>query len=404
MDRSSKIAIIGAGAAGLAAAETLRLEKFGGQVVMFGDEGQLPYNRPPLSKHVLSGRWEMERTQLRTDAHYADLGIALELSRAVTGLDAEDLRIIFADGSDARFDGIIVCTGVRPRELPFGHDLAGVHVLRTGRDVAALRADLRNAARVVVIGAGFLGTEAAATASGLGLDVTVVESMEVPLLRQLGPTLGARVGELHRQQGVRMLTGVAVQGLAGSCGRVRGVQLSGGQELPADVVLVTIGSAPAVGWLAGSGLRTDDGVICDEFCCAAPGIYAAGDVAAWYNPRYGRLMRVEHRINATEQATVAARNLIHGDVTPFDSIPYFWSDQFDTSLHAFGLLPADADLEFCDGELHEDRFVVKYRVQGQVYGVLGWNWAKQARQHRASLDTSAVQSRERSAAVNGTHT
>lgn len=382
----SRIAVVGAGAAGVAAAEALRHENFRGEIWLFGDEGEHPYDRPPLSKQILAGRWEFEAVRLRGEAHYRDLGISLELNRAAVALDSQDRRITFSDGSEDRFDGIIVCTGVHPRVLPFGHDLNGVHVLRTGRDVAALRADLLDAARVVVIGAGFLGTEAAATAHALGLDVTLVEPMEVPLLRQLGPTIGARVAQLHRQRGVKVLTGVTVGDIVGAAGRVAGVQISSGARLPADVVLVTIGSSPTVGWLTGSGLQIGDGVICDEFCRAGPAIYAAGDVAAWHNPRYGQLMRVEHRINATEQAAVAALNLIHADVTPFDPVPYFWSDQFDTKIHAFGVLSADADLEFCDGELDDDRFVAKYSQEGQLRGVLGWNRAKQARQYRVLLD------------------
>jgi 3-phenylpropionate/trans-cinnamate dioxygenase ferredoxin reductase component len=390
----SKIAIVGAGAAGVAAAEALRQEKFGGEILLFGDEGHYPYDRPPLSKQVLSGRWEAERAGLRSEKFYSNLGVTLELDRAAVNLNSDELRISFADGSNDRFDGIVVCTGVTPRMLPFGHDLHGVHVLRTKRDVAALRADLADAARVVVIGAGFLGTEAAATARELGLDVTLVEPMEVPLQRQLGPTIGARIAELHRQRGVTVLAGVAVHGIVGTAGRVSRVEVSGGTELAADVVLVTIGSTPAVSWLKNSGLPIGDGVICDEFCRAAPGIYAAGDVAAWRNPRYGQLMRVEHRTNATEQATVAVRNLIHGDVTPFAPIPYFWSDQFDTKLHAFGLLSADADLEYCDGELRDDRFVAKYSVHRELHGILGWNRAKQARQYRTLLDTSTSQSQQ----------
>jgi len=384
----STIAIVGAGAAGVAAAETLRREGFTGAVSLFGDEDREPYDRPPLSKQVLAGRWELERLHLRPAAHYSDLDISLVLDRAAVALDAIDRRITFADGSDARFDGIILCTGVRPRMLTSGHGLHGVHVLRTARDVEALRWDLAGARRVVIIGAGFLGTEAAATARQSGLDVTLVEPMDVPLLKQLGSTVGARVASLHRQHDVTVLTGVNVFRVSGTAGRVSQVQLADGRVLATDVVLITIGSTPAVDWLAGSGLQIGDGVICDEFCRAAPGIYAAGDVAAWRNPRYGRMMRTEHRVNATEQATVAARNLIHGDVARFDPIPYFWSDQYDAKLQAFGVFPADADLEFSDGTLDDDQFVATYSAHGKLCGVLGWNRSKQVRQYRTLLDAS----------------
>ncbi len=305
------ILIVGGGAAGLAAVETLRSQGYAGALTMVCDEPELPYDRPPLSKQVLTGAWDAERTRFREAAHYADLGIRLVRGQA-GALDADGRTVYLSDGYPLRFDGLIIATGVRPRRLPGGHDLAGVHVLRDHPDVAALRATFASAPRVAIVGGGFLGMEVAAAARGLGLDVTVIEPLAQPMIRQVGPVIGAEVARLHREHGVDLRTGIGVSGLEGDGGVVTGVALTDGSVVPADCVVVAIGAVPATDWLRTSGLAIGDGVECDEFCRAAPGIYAAGDVASWVNPRYQRRMRIEHRMNATEQGTAAAVNLLNG--------------------------------------------------------------------------------------------
>jgi NADPH-dependent 2,4-dienoyl-CoA reductase/sulfur reductase-like enzyme len=366
------IVIVGGGAAGLAAVETLRSEGYAGALTMVCDEPELPYDRPPLSKQVLTGAWDPDRTRFREAGHYADLGVRLVRGRA-DSLDADGRAVYLSDGYPLRFDGLIIATGVRPRRLPGGHDLAGVHVLRDHPDVAALRAAFAGTPRVVIVGGGFLGMEVAAAARGLGLDVTVIEPLAQPMIRQVGPMIGSEVARLHRAHGVDLRTDVGVTQLIGDGGVVTGVGLTDGGVVPADCVLVAIGAVPATDWLRTSGLAVGDGVQCDEYCRAAPGIYAAGDVASWVNPRYQRRMRVEHRMNATEQGTAAAVNLLKGDVQPFAPLPYFWSDQYNVKIQVHGHLPDGAEAAIEEGSPADGKFVALYRKDGAPTAVLGWN-------------------------------
>ena len=303
-------------------------------------------------------------------------------------LDADGRTVYLADGYPIPFDGLIIATGVRPRRLPAGHHLAGVHVLRDLADLAGLRAALAARPRLVVVGGGFLGMEVAAAARSLELDVTVIEPLPQPMIRQVGPLAGAEVARLHRERGVDLRTGVGVTGLVADEGtgrRVTGVALADGGVVPADCVLVAIGAVPATDWLASSGLAIGDGVECDEFCRAAPGIYAAGDVASWVNPRYQRRMRVEHRMNATEQGEAAAVNLLGGDVRPFAPLPYFWSDQYHVKIQVHGHLEAGAEATVEDGSPADGKFVVSYRTGGAVTAVLGWSSPARAIRYRKLL-------------------
>jgi NADPH-dependent 2,4-dienoyl-CoA reductase/sulfur reductase-like enzyme len=305
-------------------------------------------------------------------AHYADLGIRLVRGRA-GALDPDARTVYLSDGYPLRFDGLIIATGVRPRRLPAGHELAGVHVLRDHPDVAALRAAFAGTPRVVIVGGGFLGLEVAAAARGLGLDVTVIEPLAQPMIRQVGPMIGAEVARLHREHGVDLRTGIGVTELMGDGGVLSGVALTDGSVVPAECALVAIGAVPATEWLGTSGLTIGDGVECDEFCRAAPGIYAAGDVASWVNPRYQRRMRVEHRMNATEQGRAAAVNLLRGDVQPFAPLPYFWSDQYNVKIQVHGHRSDGAEAAIEEGSPAEGKFVALYREDGAPTAVLGWN-------------------------------
>ena len=366
------VLIVGGGAAALAAVETLRSEGYAGALTMVCDEPELPYDRPPLSKQVLTGAWDAERTRFREAAHYAGLGVRLVRGRA-GALDADARTVYLSDGYPLRFDGLIIATGVRPRRLPAGHELAGVHVLRDHPDVAALRAAFAGTPRVVIVGGGFLGLEVAAAARGLGLDVTVIEPLAQPMIRQVGPMIGAEVARLHREHGVDLRTGVGVTELMGEGGVLTGVALTDGSVAAAECTLVAIGAVPSTEWLGTSGLTIGDGVECDEFCRAAPGIYAAGDVASWVNPRYQRRMRVEHRMNATEQGRAAAVNLLKGDVQPFAPLPYFWSDQYNVKIQVHGHRSDGAEAAIEEGSPAEGKFVALYREDGAPTAVLGWN-------------------------------
>jgi 3-phenylpropionate/trans-cinnamate dioxygenase ferredoxin reductase subunit len=378
------VLVVGGGVAGVAAAETLRREGYRGSLAVLGDEPSLPYDRPPLSKQVLTGAWELDRTRLRAQKQYRELDIHVLHARA-EGLDVRRRLVHLADGHSLVFDGLVIATGVRPRRLPGQPRLSGVHVLRTSTDVLGLRAAFRAGGRVVIVGAGLIGLEVAASARGLGLDVTVIDPLPRPMIRQVGPEIAEVIAALHREQGVDLRMGVGVEEILGEDGQVTGVALADGEVVPADCVLVAIGAEPAVDWLRDSGLPLGDGVECDEYCRAAPGVYAAGDVASWVNSRYGRRMRVEHRMNATEQGNVAAFNLLHGDVKPFTPLPYFWSDQYKVKIQAHGVLAEDADVTIAEGTVGEPRFVAEYRVNDQLTGVLGWNAPTRIRPYRQAL-------------------
>ncbi|GAA0223416.1 FAD-dependent oxidoreductase [Saccharothrix mutabilis subsp. mutabilis] len=367
------VVVVGASAAGLSTAEALRRKGFTGELTLLGAEPHPPYDRPPLSKQVLAGTWEPDRTRLR------DVDARLVLGDPAVALDVPGRAVRTASGLDLAGDAVVLATGVRPRRLPEQDRLAGVHVLRTLDDSLALRADLLGASRLVVVGDGVLGAETAATARGLGLDVTLVGPLRAPLEPQLGPHAADVLAGLHTAHGVRLVR-AAVNGLTGD-DRVRGVLLATGGELPADVVVVALGALPNTEWLADSGLALDNGVVCDACCRAAEGVYAVGDVARWHHDRLGRI-RLENRTNATEQAAAVADNILGAD-RAYAPVPFFWTDQFDARIHLHGVPTGEA--EVVDGDVEARRFVTVHHRDGVPVGVLGWNMPKQARQLRARL-------------------
>jgi len=382
------IIVVGGGAAGLAAAEALRADDFTGPITMVCGEPELPYDRPPLSKQVLTGAWEPDRARFREAAHYAAQGIRL-LHGQASSLSLAQRTVGLADGYQLGYDGLIIATGARPRLLPAGHQLSGVHVLRGLAEVTALKAAFGSAGRVVIVGAGFLGMEVAAAARGLGLDVTVADPLPEPMIRQVGPLVGAAVAELHRAQGVVVRTGTGVTELLSHRGSVTGVVLGDGTVLPADCVLIAIGALPETGWLAGSGLSLGNGVDCDEYLRAAPDVYAAGDVASWVSSRYRRRLRVEHRMNASEMGAAAAANLLRDAAgrgpAPFDPVPYFWSDQYKVKLQVHGDLDSSCAVTVEEGAIGDGKFVVLFHRDGVPTAVLGWNAAARMPAYRKRL-------------------
>ncbi|WP_418060651.1 NAD(P)/FAD-dependent oxidoreductase [Pimelobacter simplex] len=383
-----QVVVVGVSAAGLTAAETLRREGYAGRLVLVDGDPRPPYDRPPLSKQLLKGDWTEERLALRPPASLDALDAQWLLGVRAERLDLTAGRVALSDGTDVAFDGLVVATGVRARNLPCTAGVDGAHVLRTVEDALALRRSLVPGAAVVVVGAGFLGTEAAAVAAELGCRVTVVDPLDLPLQRQLGPRIGARIADLHRSHGVALRCGRGVADVTLRDGRVATVVLDDGTEVAADVVLVAIGAEPVTDWLRGSGVVIDDGVQCDEFCQAAPGVVAAGDVASWLHPTLGRL-RLEHRMNATEQGMAAARTLL-GQRTPFAPVPYFWSDQYDVRVQVYGRPTAD-DFEAVEGSLDEGPFAAVQRdAGGRVTAVAGWNMPRRLRALRAELVAESV--------------
>lgn len=376
--RPGKVVIVGGSSAGLATAEALRRQGYEGRLTLLDAERHLPYDLPPLSKQVLTGAWEPSRTQLRSQEHLASLEAEFIRAEPAVICDAVERAVTTATGCVVRGDALVIATGLRPRILPDQEELAGVHVMRTLDDALALRCDLAAGRRLVVVGEGVLGAEIAASARAMGVEVTLAGFGSVLLGSQVGGRVGGFLTRLHTERGVDLRLGVAVEALAGSGGRVCGVRLASGEVLRADTVVVAIGARPATEWLEGSGLALGDGVECDAYCRAAPGVYAVGDAASWYHEGLGRRLRLENRTNATEQAQAVAANLL-GAERPYTPTPYFWTDQYDAKLQVHGLPTPAAETHIAEGDPAQGRFVAVYRENGKVTGVLGWNMPKQAR-------------------------
>lgn len=331
------LVVVGASLAGLRAVESARRTGFSGRVVLVGVEEHLPYDRPPLSKAFLSTGAEPAPPTYRERAALAELDVELRLGSPATGLDLGTRRVRLAD-DEVPYDALVLATGASPRTLP-GPPLDGVHVLRTLDDARAVRAGLDAGARTVVVGAGFIGSEVASAARERGLPVTVLEAAAAPALRAVGPVAAGLCAGLHARAGVDLRCGTAVDGLVGEDGRVTGVRLHDGEVLPADLVVVGIGCAPATGWLESSGLVLDDGVRCDErLTTSAAGVFAAGDVARVDGP--DGPVRLEHWTSAAEQGAVAGANaaahLAGRPLVPWAGVPYFWSDAYGSKLQLVG--------------------------------------------------------------------
>jgi NADPH-dependent 2,4-dienoyl-CoA reductase/sulfur reductase-like enzyme len=404
MRKLNRIVIIGAGAAGLTTAETLRRLGFGGEIMMVHAERTPPYDRPPLSKQVLAGTWAPEKVLLRSPAALEKLSLDWHHGVQAIRLDVEGHRVELSDGKLLEFEVAVIATGLTPRSLASGHDLQGVFVLRTLADALALRHALAVGKRLVVVGGGFLGLEAAATAHQLGLEVEVIEPLPICLEGPLGREIGERVMQMQIAHGVRLRNGIGVRRLigdqeSGDGGAVTAVELQDGSMSPADVVLVAIGAQPTMDWLAGSGLTLQNGLVCNAFCEAAPDIYAAGDVANWCHPYLNRQVRLEHRMNATEQGQAVARNIL-GEQRPFAPLPFFWSDQFDVKVQMYGIASRGAEMRIVEGALHDDRFVAAYYEEGErLVAVLGWNSPKHLLSYRQGLFAASPPSQEANAVL-----
>lgn len=377
MAERAGIVVVGASLAGLRAIEALRGLGFEGRISCIGDEPHRPYDRPPLSKDLLAGKRDPAAIVLRATPEVDELDVTWQLGRRALALDVAERHVVLDDGERLAFDGLVIATGARARRLRGEPALAGVHRLRTLDDAIALRDALVARPRVVVVGAGFIGAEVAATCRGLGLDVTLIEPLAAPLLRGAGERIGTLVGERHRDHGVDLRCGVGVEAIEGA-GRVEAVRLTDGARVAADLVVVGVGASPITDWLEGSGLALDDGVVCDARCLAAPGIVAAGDVARWQSAFHGGLARVEHWTNAVEQGAHAAATLLDPEgATPYAHVPWVWTDQYELRLQMAGLAPAPGDaMHVVQGTIEQGRFVALVGRAGRLAGAIGLGRAR----------------------------
>ena len=370
MSSIERIVIVGAGLAGARAAEALRKDGYEGRITVFGDEADPPYHRPPLSKEYLRGEARRQDVEALPESFYAENHIDLRLSDPVRGIDVAAREVFAEDGERVRFDRLLLATGSAPRALPVpGAELDGVMTLRTLADADALRAGARDSESIVVIGAGWIGSEVAASLRMLDRRVTLVAPERVPLERVLGPEIGRVYRDLHVERGVDLRSGTKIARITGR-GRVDGVETAAGERIPADLVVAGIGVRPRVELAERAGLAVGDGIeVGATLETSVPGIFAAGDVASAWHPVYGRRLRIEHWANARFQGSAVARSML-GGTAPFERLPYFYSDQYDLGMEYRGFASPSHRL-VVRGSLADRRFVAFWLDQGRV--VAGMN-------------------------------
>jgi 3-phenylpropionate/trans-cinnamate dioxygenase ferredoxin reductase subunit len=372
MTGADGIVIVGGGLAGATAAFALRERGFEGRVAIVAEEDQPPYERPPLSKGYLRGESSIEDAYVRPAADYEANGIELMLGRRAVTLDAPGRRLNLADGETLTYGSLLLATGAAPRPLRSAQAfLRGVHVLRDASDADALRQAAARADRIAIVGGGWVGSEVAASLRQLGHDVTLVSNMARPLERVLGPEVADVYAGLHAARGVRLVHG-HVAGLDGSAA-VEAVRLSDGQVVPADLVVAGVGAAPRITLALRAGLATVEGAVAvdEHLRSSAPDVYAAGDVAAAWHPRYGRHLRVEHWDNAIRQGRTAAANML-GEEESYARTPYFYSDQFDLGMEYRGLATV-WDEVVLRGDVGAREFDAFWLADGRVVAAMNAN-------------------------------
>ncbi|OBI18714.1 pyridine nucleotide-disulfide oxidoreductase [Mycobacterium sp. E2327] len=374
------IVIVGGGLAAARTAEQLRRSEYAGRITIVSDEVHLPYDRPPLSKEVL--RKEVDDVALKPREWYDEKDITLRLGSAATALDTAKQTVTLADGTALGYDELVIATGLVPRRIPAFPDLDGIRVLRSFDESMALREHASEAQRAVVVGAGFIGCEVAASLRSLGVDVVLVEPQPTPLAAILGEQIGHLVARLHRDEGVDVRLGLGVAEVRGE-GHVDTVVLTDGTELAADLVVVGIGSRPATEWLEGSGVDVDNGVICDEAGrTSAPNVWALGDVASWRDTT-GHQARVEHWSNVADQARVVVPAMLGQDVPSAVVVPYFWSDQYDVKIQCLGEPDATDTVHLVEDDGR--KFLAYYERDGVLVGVVGGGMPGKVMKVRAKI-------------------
>lgn len=388
VSKASGIVIVGGGLAAARTAEQLRKNGYTAPVTLVSDEQHLPYDRPPLSKDVLHDVTKgLDDVLLKPAEFYADNDIALKLGSPAQSLDTAARTLTLTDGTVLDYDELVIATGLEPKRIPSFPDLAGIHVLRSYDESLALRRQAADARRAVVVGAGFIGCEVAASLRKLGVDVVLVEPQPAPLAAVLGERIGELVARLHRAEGVDVRTGVGVAEVKGSDGSVDGVVLSDGCELDADLVVVGIGSRPATDWLVGSGVSLDNGVLCDEVGrTSEPHVWALGDVASWRDAN-GHQVRVEHWSNVADQARVMVPAMLGQDAPDLVVVPYFWSDQYDVKIQCLGEPEATDVVHIIEDDGR--KFLAYYERDGVLAGVVGGGMPGKVMKARAKVAAGA---------------
>jgi NADPH-dependent 2,4-dienoyl-CoA reductase/sulfur reductase-like enzyme len=381
-----RIVVVGGGIAALRAVQGLRRAGFDGQLTVVSEETHAPYNRPPLSKAVLTGDAEPESTSIANPEELTGLDLALRLGEVATGLDLVERQVHLGE-ERIPFDGLLIATGASPRRLPALAGIEGIYTLRTIEDAIALRAEFAGRPAVLVVGSGFIGSEVASSARRCGLDVTVVDQSPTPLAHAIGLAMGAVMASLHVEHGTVLRLGTTVVALEGD-GRVARARLSEGAIVDADLVVVGVGVTPNTGWLAGSGLALADGVVCDASLNAgSPGVYAAGDVARWPNELFGETFRIEHWTTAADQGAHVGRNLLAGsDARPFVDAGYVWSDQYGVRLQLVGLTHDADEVAIVQGDPDSRKFVAWYRRGDRLVGALGMSSPRLVMQARRLIE------------------
>ncbi len=380
------IVIIGGGLAAARTAEQLRKSEFTGPITIVSDEVHLPYDRPPLSKDVLHA--DVDDVTLKPAEFYQDNDITLRLGSAAHSLDTAAQTVTLADGSVIGYDELVIATGLVPRRIPSFPDLDGIRVLRSLDDALALRGQASSARNAVIVGAGFIGCEVAASLRKLGVGVVLVEPQPTPLASVLGEQVGALVTRLHRAEGVDVRTGVGVAEVRGQDGKVTSVFLTDGTELDADLVVVGIGSRPATDWLEGSGLTVDNGIICDQAGrTSAAHVWALGDAASWRDVT-GHQARVEHWSNVAEQARVVVPSMLGQEPAEVVVVPYFWSDQYDVKIQCLGEPEAGDIVHIVEDDGR--KFLAYYERDGVVAGVVGGGMPGRVMKSRAKIASGAA--------------
>ena len=386
------VVVVGSSIGGVRTAQALRSEGFDGRVVLVGEESELPYDKPPLSKQFLAGDWPHDKVLLLTREAAEEDGIELRLGSRATRLDVAGHRVLLADGESMSYDRLVVATGASARPSPWRPD-SGVHVVRTLADSRRLHEALMREGPVIVVGGGFIGAEVAATARGLGHEVTVVDPLPTPIGRVVGPEIGQLFSELHHRHGVETRFGVGVEEVVGRAGDLH-VGLTDGTRLGGATVVVGIGAVPNDGWLADSGLPIENGVLCDEYSRTldAPDVFAIGDVARWFHPGHREHVRVEHWTNAVEQGVCAAHNIAHpDDLRSYRPVEYVWSDQYDWKAQIVGRPIHGVRQEIVgtiEGE-HPRGAVLYADDTGRLCGAVTVNWPKALVQCRRLVPQAA---------------